>query len=207
MTKQLNSRPKSSNKYAESELDKAEKKIDAFEQNIKELTLDRMNETPKTEEEPQTKISTREAQKANAEVLKPRRTLGPGVNPKTGKREEFNEKFRKDWEFDNQPVRFIAENKECIGNFIEMWTKPYAGVDCHFWEVPVNRPVIGPRYLAEQIRKCIYHRLHMDESKPNQMSEGFMQTTGGAAGAVVDETRNRLDARPVSESRSVFMGI
>lgn len=207
MTKQVNSRPKSSSKYAESELDKAEKQIDQFEQNIKDLTLDRMNQAPKKEEEQQTKISTRQAQKADAQVLKPRRTLGPGVNPKTGEREKFNEKFRKDWEFDNQPVRFIAENKECIGNTIEIWTKPYAGVDCHYWEVPVNRPVIGPRYLPEAIKKCTYHRLIMDENKPNQMSEGMMQTTGGAAGAVVDETRNRLDALPVTENKSIFMGI
>ena len=44
-------KPKAHTSLAEKELDKAEKQFDAFDQNIKELTHDRMNMAPKLEEE------------------------------------------------------------------------------------------------------------------------------------------------------------
>lgn len=191
-----------SNNYAQSSLDKAEKDFQKFDESVKEMTLDRMNQAPKLEQEPQTKISNREAQKKEGIWLKPKRTVAPGVNTKTGEREKFNEKFRKDYEFAKEYVKFVAEHKELIGETIEIWTKRFPGTNCEFWEVPTNKPVHGPRYLAEQIKGCTYHRLHMDEQKIAS-SDGLGTITGSM---VVDHTVNRLDANPISDKTSVFMG-
>ena len=46
------SRPKNVNSLAQKELDKAEKQIEAFEDGIKQLTMDRMNTAPVKDEEP-----------------------------------------------------------------------------------------------------------------------------------------------------------
>lgn len=115
--------------------------------------------------------------------------------------EKFNENYRKDYEFSMEYVKFIAENKEIIGETIEVWTKPYAGMPAQFWKVPVNKPIWGPRHLAEQLTKCRYHRLVMQDSITN--ADGFAQYYGAMA---IDKTVQRLDAIPVSNNRSIFMG-
>lgn len=186
---------------SQKELDKCEKQFNEFQENVESLTLDRLNSAPKEEAEQQTKISNREAQKSDGIYLKPSRSI-MSVNPKTGEKEKFNEKFRKDWEFDKEYVTFIAEHKEIIGETIEMWTHPYGGVPAEFWTVPTNKVVRGPRYLAEQIKRCNYHRLRMDDHKVIS-SDGVGSYTGQI---VVDQVISRLDAYPVSERKSVFMG-
>lgn len=202
MEVQATSKPKSSSSLAQKELDKAEKQFDKFEQEIKDLTLDRMNAAPKLDQEQQTKISNREAQKTDGIWLKPVKTLGPGVHPKTGAVEQFNERFRADYNFQKEYVRFIAENKEIIGESIPMWTKPFPGCNCEEWSVPVNTVVWGPRYLAEQIKKANYHRLRMDESKVTGIN-----AIGTMTGQMVsDNIVQRLDAIPVSDKKSIFMG-
>jgi hypothetical protein len=199
-TQSLN-KAKASSNFAQKELDRAEKQFEKFEENIKEMTLDRMNEAPKLEQEPQTKMSNREAQKADGVWLKPVRSIGPGVHPKTGEVERFNEKFRKDFEFASEYVKFIAEHKE-LGETIEIWTKAFPGTNMEYWEVPVNKPVWGPRYLAEQIKKASYHRLRMDEQKVI----GYNQMGAMTGQLVVDNIVQRLDATPVSDRKSIFMG-
>jgi hypothetical protein len=84
---------------------------------------------------------------------------------------------------------------------IEIWTRPYGGVPAEFWKVPVNKPIWGPRHLAEQIKRCSYHRLSMQNTTTN--SDGVGQYYGSLA---VDSTIQRLDARPVSTRKSIFMG-
>lgn len=195
-------KPKVSNSFSQKELDKAEKQFDKFEQEIKDCTLDRMNTAPKLETDEQTKISSREAQKAEGIWLKPEKSLGPGVNPKTGEVEKFNEKFRADYNFQKEYVKFIAENNEIIGETIEIWTKKFPGINMEFWKVPVNTVVWGPRYLAEQIKGSTYHRLRMDENKVSGYSAAGTMT----GQLIVDNIIQRLDARPVSERKSIFMG-
>lgn len=175
------------------EIDKAEQQFDKFDQEVKSLTMDRMNMTPKEETEHQTKLSQRELNNSKDIYLKPERVIGC--------RDKFNEKFREDWEFDKQYVQFIAENKEIIGEAIEIWTRPYGGIPAEFWRVPVNKPVFGPRYLAEQIKSRVYHRLKM-EDRPIS-SDNMGTYTGQIA---VDTTIQRLDAYPVRQKRSLFMG-
>jgi len=179
---------------SEKELDKIDAQSKAFEDNIKEMTLDRMNEAPREETEQQTKISQREAQKSKDIYLKPVKTI-------FGRGEKFNEKWRKDYEFDKEYVQFIAEHKEIIGEKIEAWTKKYPGQPAEFWEVPTNKPVWGPRYLAERIKGCIYHRLRMDQSQMTS-ADGMGTYTGQM---VSDQIVQRLDAIPVGSRRSVFV--
>lgn len=179
---------------SEKELDKIQEQAEAFEQNIKDLTLDRMNEASKEEVEPQIKLSQREIERSKDIYLKPKRSIGS--------KEKFNEKFRDAYNFDKEYVNFIAENKEIIGEAIPLWTKPYAGVPAEEWDVPVNKPVWGPRYLAEQIRRCTYHRLMMNENAP--IGSDHMGTYQGQM--VVDKVIARLTAEPVVNTKSVFMG-
>lgn len=179
---------------AKSELDKVAEQFDKFDENVKSLTQDRMNQAPKLETEPQVKLSQKELSNSREIYLKPKRYLEP--------KEKFNENFRKEYEYRKEYVRFIAQNNELIGSAIEIWTKPFAGMNAEYWEVPVNKPIWGPRYLAEQIKKCNYHRLRMDENRPTHED-----AVGVVVGAMVaDSTIARLDANPAAETKSIFMG-
>jgi hypothetical protein len=179
-------------KIAETELEKMEKQFDAFDANVKELTHDRMSQAPKVETEPETKIAQSDLEKMKDVYLKPDRVIGTG--------QKFNEKFRDQLNFDKEYVCFIAENNESK-DLIELWTRPYGGMPAEFWKVPVGKPVWGPRYLAEQIKRCCYHRLTMTQNTVG--ADGMGQYYGAMA---VDTTIQRLDARPASTKKSIFMG-
>jgi hypothetical protein len=182
------------NSEGEKELTKVAEQFDAFDANVKQLTLDRMNAAPKQDIEPQTKISQNDISKSKDIYLKPERTIGCS--------DKFNEKFRDAYNFDKEYVQFIAEHKEIIGEGIEIWTKPYAGVPAQYWRVPVNKMVWGPRFLAEQIKRKSYSRLVMQQSTGTG-SDGIGQYYGALA---VDTKIQRLDALPVSTRKSIFMG-
>ncbi len=189
----MTDKPQVQNSASAKELDKAQAQFDTFDNQVKEMTMDRMNMAPKSETEPQTKLSQKDIEKSKDIYLKPHRTIGC--------RDKFNEAYREQYNFDKEYVRFIAENKEIIGEKIEIWTRPYGGMPAEMWEVPVNTVVWGPRYLAEQIKRKFYHRLIM---KQNVISDdGVTQMYGQMA---VDTTVQRLEARPVSNNKSVFMG-
>lgn len=181
------------NSESQKELDKAEVQFNEFNDQIKSMTLDRMNTAPQEDVEPQTKLSQQEIAKSKDIYLKPKRTISS--------REKFNEDYREEYNFAKEYVYFTAENKEIIGETIELWTKPFAGMPAEEWSIPVNKPVWGPRYLAEQIKKAKYHRMTMQDIPTNQM--GGMQFYGAIG---VDTIIQRLDAHPVSQKRSVFMG-
>ncbi len=187
-------KPKPTSSFAEKELDKVQAQFDKYDDKIKELTMDRMALAPKEETEMQVKMSTREQQAAKAIYLKPHKSIGTS--------QKFNEKFREQYQFDKEYVHFIAENKECKGETIDMWTRPYGGMPAEEWLVPVNKPVWAPRYVAEQIRRKSYHRLVMQENKV--IHSDFIGETYGQM--VADTTIERLTARPVSDKKSVFMG-
>jgi len=186
-------RPKAKSLLGNTELDKAEEQFEKFDENVKSLTLDRMNEAPKPDIEPQTKIAQKDIDKQPRIYLKPIKQV---ADPKP-----FNEDYRGEWEFAKEVVNFIAENKEVIGETVTLWTKPFAGVPCQMWEVPTNKPVWGPRYLAERLKGCCYHRLIMDESQKSANAYGH-----DFGSMVVDTTIQRIDAYPVSERKSIFMG-
>jgi len=180
--------------FEERELQKAQEQLEHFENQVKELTLDRMNEAPKLETEAQTKLSQNEIANSKDVYLKPKRTISS--------QEKFKEVFRSKYEYAKEYVYFIAENKEIIGESIDMWTKPFPGVPAEEWMVPVNTPVWGPRYLAEQIKKASYHRLIMKQDQ--SFGSDHMGQYQGVM--VADNIVQRLDAMPATKKRSIFMG-
>jgi len=189
----MKEKPRVSNSDSQKEIDKVEKQLESFEQNIKEMNLDRMSEAKKADQEPQTRLSQKELERSKDIYLKPERTIAS--------KEKFNEEYREAYNFDKEYVQFIAENKEIIGEAIEKWTKPYPGLPAEFWRIPTNKPVWGPRYLAEQIKACKYHRFIMQDRPIS--ADGYGQYYGSMA---VDTVIQRLDAYPVNSRKSVFTG-
>lgn len=183
------------NSESQKELDRAEAQFEKFDQEVKSMTLDRMNMSPKQETEAQTKIAQSDLDKTQDIYLKPIRTISS--------REKFNEKYRESYEFDKQYVNFIAEHKEIIGESIDMWTKPYQGIPAEEWKIPTNKPVWAPRYVAEQIKRKCYHKLSMDNK---QATGGDSQGNQYFGTMVVDKVIQRLDAYPFTKKKSIFMG-
>lgn len=186
-------KPVPQNSEAAKEMEKIEKQLDTFNDHINSLTHDRMNEAKKLEVEPQTKLSAQDTFNSKDIYLKPFRTIAC--------QDKFNENYREAWNFDKEPVYFTAENREIIGESIDMWTKPYAGVPAEWWKIPVNKPLYAPRYVAEQVKRCYYHRLVMRDKAVDSDSMG---TYSGEM--AVDTTVQRLDAVPAVKRRSIFMG-
>lgn len=187
-------KPKPTSSLAEKELDKAEQNFKEFDENIRSLTLDRMNMAPKTSLEPQTNISQRDIARSPDFYLKPAISIGS--------REKFNEDYRKEYEYASEYVNFIAENKMIIGEIIEMWTKPFPGLPAQFWKIPVNKPIWAPRFVAEQIKRAKYHILSMRDTV-TAGADHMGQYFGTMA---VDSTIQRLDAHPIGGSKSIFVG-
>lgn len=181
------------------ELVKAAETADQFSQSIIDLTKDACDSVPKAEQDAQTKLSKKELSTNDGIYLKPERSIGPSPHPKTGEKEKFNEKFRTEYEFKMEYVPFIAENKEIIGEAIELWTKPYPGIDAQFWKIPVNKKVYGPRHLAERISGCRYTRLRMDDTK-KVGEEGGVTYLGQM---IATQKLSRLSAVPIKESRAI----
>lgn len=182
------------NSQAEKELDKAQEQFDNFDKQVKDMTMDRMNSSPREETESQIRMSNREIQAVKDHYLKPHKVIGC--------RDKFNEKFRSEYNYAKTYVPFIAENNELKGETLDIWTRPFPGMPAEEWLVPTNKPVWGPRYLAEQIKRKYYHRMKMDESTMTS-ADGTAKYYGQMA---VDTTVQRLDARPVNQGKSVFMG-
>jgi hypothetical protein len=189
------------NSEGQRELDKAHDQFEKFDSEIKSMTMDRMNQAPVKEVDQQTKMSQNELEKSKDIYLKPKRTFPPGVNPRTGEREKFNEKFRAEYDFQREYVRFIAQNNEIIGEEIEFDLKKFPGTNVESWVVPVNKPVWAPRMVAERIKGSKYHKLTMQDNITG--SDHKAQYYGTMA---VDTAVQRLDAYPATERKSVFMG-
>ena len=66
-------------------------------------------------------------------------------------------------------LHYLADDHNGLKRFqlsekIEIWTRPYGGIPAEYWEVPSNKPVWGPRYLAEQIKRARYHTVAAQRS-------------------------------------------
>ena len=193
MTEDVRNRPKLSNSQAQIELDKAEKQFEAFDQNVKSMTMDRMNLAPKEDIEPQLKMSSQQLSNSKDIYLKPKRSVSC--------REKFNENYREAWNYDKEYVHYTIQNNEIIGEDIDVWTKPYAGIPAEEWIVPVNKPVWLPRYLLEQLGRKGYHRMHMEDRSVGSGMEG--QYYGQMA---VDKYVERISVAAVTTRKPIFMG-
>jgi hypothetical protein len=198
MAKEL-SQPKV-NAQGQAELDKAEKQFAEFDQEVKDKAGTvpaprKMDLSKRSDVEMQVPMSQNQIAGFKDIYLKPKKSIGS--------KEKFNERFREQWEFDRQQVAFIAEHKEVQGESLDLWTKPFPGCNCEEWVVPVNVPVWGPRYLAEQIKRKYYNRLSIDENK--QVGTNQAGTMYGQL--IVSEQKQRLDCHPVNKGNtSIFMG-
>lgn len=189
------------NSAAQKEIDKAEKNFETFSEEIKKHGSRDINDVPLEESAPQTELSRKEIRNAQEIYLKPKRKIFPAADPKTGKPQEFNEKFRKDYEDKREYVRFIAENKEIVGETITLWTKPFPGIPAEEWEIPVNKPVNAPKYVYDNVKRCRYTRLMMDESPTNV--EGGMTYYGRL---IAKQKVERLSASKADEEITISMG-
>jgi hypothetical protein len=174
------------NSDGQKELNKAEEKIGEFKETVREFNpftgLESVNPA-----DPQTKLSTRELNAMDAPYIKPVRSVNR-VNSEKSKtywNEKFQEQHDNDWKY----VKCTVENNELIGQAVECWTAKYGCDPAHFWIVPVNKPIMIPRLLAEQLAKCQYHRLKMEDGsdKVNYVNSNL----------VADHVVHRIDARPV----------
>ena len=199
--KDLAPKPKLKSGEAQREIDRVEANINATRDSISSMSLDELNKAPKHEVEPQTKMSTRELQNAKQTYLKPLKTID-AVDPKSGKPQTFNPRFQASYDFYRELVCFTAENNMMIGQKIEIWTRKYGGKPAEYWEVPCNTPVWGPRYLAEQIKSKCHHVIEMNQ-QTIVGADGMGSYTGGIE---AKKTIQRLDAHPVSQNKSLFMG-
>lgn len=186
-------KPIAKSSLAEKELDNAQAQFKEYDENIKNLTLDRMNQAPKLEQEPIHKIAQADIAQSKDIYLKPHRSIASA--------EKFNENYRQDYDHAKEFVYFIAEHREIIGEDIDVWTKPFAGIPAEWWKVPVGKPLWAPRYVAERIKGCSYHRLVMQNTVTD--ASGMGQFYGSMA---VDSQIQRLDALPATKKRSIFMG-
>lgn len=189
-------KPKPTSAFVDKELQKAEDQFKAFDDNIQQMTMDRMNQAPKEDVESLTKLSQKDLEKSGDIFLKPFRSIAS--------REKFNEKYRGDYEFSKEYVKFIAEHKELMGEDIQLWTKPYPGVPAQEWKIPTGKPVWAPRFVAERLHGSTYHRLIMKEHVSTGTDGMGTQYYGQMA---VDTIVQRLDAIPVSNRKSIYMGI
>lgn len=180
------------NSAGEKELQKLQSDFDNFQEQVSSLNMDSFNSLPKRETEQQTKLSQKEISKTPDVYMRPIKTISCA--------ERFNEAYRSEYEFAKEYVYFTAENKEVIGESLDFWTKPFAGVPAEEWKIPVNKPIWAPRYVAEQIKRKSYTKLVMKE-RPTQSSH-----EGSYYGEMVGEEKiQRLDAHPVSTKKSIFM--
>lgn len=186
-------RPKAQDSTMNKELLKAEEQFEAYDKNIKDLTLDRMNKASFEHLEMQMPMSRSDVRNSADIYLKPHRSIPS--------REKFNEDYRDQYNKSKEYTQFTAENREIIGETIDIWTKPFAGMPAEWWQVPVNKPVWGPKYLRDQIKKARYHRLRSEMSNP-MSADGMGQYYGGV---VVDTIIPRLDCYDVYKEISVSM--
>jgi hypothetical protein len=180
------------NSDGERELQKLQSDFDSFDNKVSTLTMDAMNALPKRETEQQTKLSQSEIAKTPDVYMRPIKTISCA--------DRFNEDYRSEYEFQKEYVYFTAENKEVIGESLDFWTKPFAGIPAEEWKIPVNKPIWAPRYVAEQIKRKHYTKLVMKE-RPVESTHA-----GSFYGELVGEEKvQRLDAHPVSTRKSIFM--
>lgn len=189
----MNEKPKMKSS-SEKELDKVEEQFKEFESQVNSMTLDSMNKAPKLDQEPNHRLSQSEIAQSKDVYLKPYRSISS--------REKFNEHYRDQYNFAKEYVYFIAENHEVIGEDIDLWTKPFAGLPAEWWKVPVGKPIWAPRYVAERIKGCSYHRMTMEN---RQTQDDGNHTFYGQM--VAKNTIQRLDALPATKSRSIFTGV
>ena len=134
------------------------------EQSLKELTVDKINETPDVELEPQTKLTNRQlADSLGCKYIEPLSKLKAiGTLP-----EKLRKQHARDWEY----VKGIYENINEIGQAITFSLCLYPGDPDCVWKIPANTPVYVPRMVANHLENVQqYHTFSHVEKAPNQLA-------------------------------------
>jgi hypothetical protein len=178
------------NSEGQKSLDRAEEVLSHFQSKTKEFNpFTGLNDI--SVDEPQTKLSKQELAHTDAIWVEPIRSIKRPVGGKDKATVHFKEEWKplheKDWEY----VRCIVENNELIGEAVEVWTGKWGCDPAHFWKIPVNKPVMIPRHLAEQLSKCKYHRLKMEGGLEAAQESNFVNKR-----IVADHVVRRIDCRP-----------
>ena len=107
-------------------------------QDLSELTVDKINQAPVIEPEPQTKLTNKQlADSMGLLYIEPIRKMPPfGTLP-----EKLKKEHARDWEY----VKGIYENIESMGESAEFWYVKYPGDPDCLWRIPANIPVFVPR--------------------------------------------------------------
>ena len=179
-------KPNVTNGPVQKEIDRLDAEFKAKSEQMSNLTQEEINKAPLKEVEPQTKLSQAQIKELDAPKIVPSRT-----KKANGKKKPEQDSLRKRaWEY----IKVICENNEIFQEPLKFWYKPMiGGEDCHYWEIPVGRPVYIPRHVAEHIRSRKYHRLVMQEEMTVEHTQ-FGEMRGKM---VATETRQRLDCRVV----------
>lgn len=177
------------NSEGQKELDKIDGHFQDFHEKIQ--AHDPFGNKAAIEEAPQSQLTKKQLD-ADAPYLKPVRSMPRSQGGKDGVKVYFDEKHREQHDRDWEYVKCIVENYEIIGEQVEAWTAKWGCDPAHFWKVPVNKPVWIPRLLAEQLSKCKYHRLRMDNTVYDSHAVGAMYGT-----MIADDVKHRIDCKPV----------
>ncbi len=179
----------------EQEIDKVESHFDSQEKILREsMSLDRLNQLPAEEAEPIHKMTQKQVSEAKDIYIQPFKTIAC--------RDKFNEDYRDEYNYSMEWVYITAQNNMILNEYLDFWTKPFAGIPYEEWKVPVNKPIWVRRHVAERIKGCKYHELHMDQSKKVEHDE-FGDYVGQM---VAKKSVQRLDAFPATKRKSIFMG-
>src|SRR5665213_2096435 len=95
-------KPIPKNSLAEKELDKAQAQFDAFDENVKSLTLDHMNNLPVEASEAKHKLTQNQIADAKDIYIQPFKTIAS--------RDKFNENYREDYTYAMEWVYITAQN-------------------------------------------------------------------------------------------------
>lgn len=161
--------------------------VEKLSEQMSSLTQEEIKKAPMANEEPVMLLSKEEIAAYDAPVIQPSRSFPTKSKPNPKEAKER----RRGWEY----VKCIAENLEIINEKIEFWHNKFLGDPCYFWEVPVNKPIYLPRFIAEHLSTRHYHRFTMADRSGREFTEPG--ATAGDERLVVKETRHRLNCRSV----------
>ena len=145
---------------------------------------------PEVEQQPAVEMSYKDFKATDAPVITFSRAFAaPGKpNPKC------EAERRRGWQY----VKCICENFEVFGETIELWQCRWPGDPHSFWQVPVNKPIYLPRFVAEHLASRKYHRFKMEDRNQYLVAQETMNgigTSDVAQTMVARETHKRLGCR------------
>ncbi len=147
------------------------KNVSKISEDMNQLTMDKIDETPDKEPEIQTKLTNKEmADELGIRYIEPKRMLGIlGELPESLKKEHDH-----DWEY----VKGIYENIDNIGESVEFWYTKYPGDHDCLWELPSNVPVFVPRMIAKHLEDVQqYHKFDYKNKGTAALQHGDFEDT------------------------------